>query len=70
MIKWLFVLLCVFLVGCEDCSKPNKQVCIKSRCNTIFVTTRVGSMPVLTPINQCHCLEYETIKNECYKEVK
>lgn len=66
MIKIFFLLLTViFLLGCEDCSKPTKQVCAKYG-TTIVPVYNPGSMTVHPTIVSV-CKEYKEIPNECYK---
>ena len=60
----LILFLSSLLIGCEDCSKPTKEVCTEKSCRTIMHFN--PSMKVMMPIRSCECLKYKEVRNECY----
>lgn len=63
--KRFILLLCIILASCDNCDKPTKRVCIKSKCHTEVIFNAALKMPF--PITVCTCVETKIVDNECYK---
>ena len=61
----LILFLFILCVGCEDCSKPKKEVCTETSCRTIMYYNN-PAMKIMIPIRSCNCLKYKEVRNECY----
>lgn len=65
MIRTMTILfLFILCVGCEDCSKPKREICAEESCRTVMQFN--PAMKIMMPIRSCKCLKYEEARNECY----
>lgn len=63
MKKIFLILLLSILIGCDNCEKPTKKVCLESL--TTWVPISNGKTITVVPI--IDCLKYAEIPNKCYK---
>ena len=63
MKKLLLILFLLFLIGCDNCEKLTKKVCVESL--TIWVPVSNGRTLTVVPI--IDCLKYAEVPNESHK---
>lgn len=67
MMRYLYLMLVLFLLlGCEDCSKPMKELCVERSSHIIYSYN--PSTKTIMPIVLSKCVKHITVENECYVE--